>query len=126
MRGFSGESRLEHQWKRSGIRRRVTRTTRVTTPTSSPTVWSRLAYSPACSIPRLVGGALSLPVQHREGCITSTRSLHERPDLDFAPYRECQELVPCPSNDRSDYLTRSFDLLVAAVDKIAGRPAGSR
>jgi hypothetical protein len=40
--------------------------------------------------------------------------------------RECQELVPCPSNDRSDYLTRSFDLLVAAVDKLAARPAAKR
>lgn len=34
--------------------------------------------------------------------------------------RECQELVPCPSNNRQDDLTRSFDLLVAAVDRIAG------
>jgi hypothetical protein len=32
---------------------------------------------------------------------------------------ECQELVPCPSNDRRDDSTRSFDLLVAAVDRIA-------
>jgi hypothetical protein len=40
--------------------------------------------------------------------------------------RECQELVPCPSNDRQDDLTRSFDLLVAAVDKIAGQPAPKR
>ena len=37
--------------------------------------------------------------------------------------RECQELVPCPSNYRQDDLTRSFDLLVAAVDKIAGQSA---
>ena len=40
--------------------------------------------------------------------------------------RECQELVPCPSNDRRDDLTRSFDLLAAAVDKIAGQPAPKR
>ncbi len=40
--------------------------------------------------------------------------------------RECQELVPCPSNDRQDDLTRCFDLLVAAVDKIAGQPAPKR
>jgi hypothetical protein len=33
---------------------------------------------------------------------------------------ECQELVPCPANHRQDKLTRFFDLLVAAVDKIAG------
>ena len=35
--------------------------------------------------------------------------------------RECQELVPCPSNDRWDDLTRSFDLLVTAVDRIVGQ-----
>jgi len=40
--------------------------------------------------------------------------------------RECQELVPCPSNHRRDDLTRSFDLLVAAVDRIAGQPAPKR
>jgi hypothetical protein len=38
--------------------------------------------------------------------------------------RECLDLVPCPSNDRQDELTRSFDLLVAAVDRIAGTPGG--
>ena len=37
--------------------------------------------------------------------------------------RECQELIPCASNNRQDDLTRSFDLLVAAVDKIAGQSA---
>jgi hypothetical protein len=32
--------RIEHQWKCTSLRKRVTRATRVTTPTGSPTVWS--------------------------------------------------------------------------------------
>jgi hypothetical protein len=65
---------------------------------------------------RLVQKFLALPIV----------SLADAQGLLLFMGRECQELVPCPANDRRDYLTRSFDLLVVGMDRIAGGPAAAR